>query len=315
MSRPPTVALSICVCSSRPSDVRASLACWTAALGREDDLVVLFDTPSEELLEHTLPPRCEVVWLGATRGLSAARMAALTLAPSRFVLFVDDDATFTGATLDGVRSALYGGAHVAGVRLVASFEHGCRPWYLTDGLLHYVGVHSPKTLGSIWGACFAVDRDFVRAHGIVFRPELGRTDRRLQSGDDTTFVRDVRRHGGVTVLLEDQVAVHRIGPAKRRLWYLLRRAWWQGRSEVRRGDWSCGLAKELRRLTDGSAVSMTACIVVIFGGVVLAGIVTELCARITAPNQWVGLKADDPDQDEPVYGADGPLALIPSDAP
>lgn len=94
------------------------------------------------------------------------------------------------------------------------FPAGARPWFLTDGVLHYVGVHSGVTLGSVWGARFAIDRDFARAAGIRFQPDLGRTRRRLESGDDSTFIRQLRESGGVVVFLPDAPATHTVRPEK-----------------------------------------------------------------------------------------------------
>lgn len=177
-------------------------------------------------------------------------------------------------TVEAIRRALGAGAHAVGARLDAAFPAGARPWFLTDGVVH-VGVHSDVTLGSVWGACFAVDRDFARAAGIQFQPDLGRRRRRLESGDDSTFIRQLRECGGVVVFLPGAPAVHTVRP-------VLRRAWWQGRSEVRRDDWRAGLTKEIRRSWQGASTLAersvaTSCNIAVVA--VVAGIAAELAMR------------------------------------
>jgi hypothetical protein len=277
-----TVSISLCVCSARPELVAAKIGAWRGALACGDEILVVFDTPRDPTRGWTCPHAADsgthvnAVWLGAARGLSPARMRALELASSRHVLFMDDDAVAPAATLEAIRRALAGGARAVGVRLEPAFESCTRPWYLTDGVLHYVGVHSESTLGSVWGACFAVDREFARANGISFRPELGRRGRQLQSGDDSSFVQRIRECEGTVVFLPGASAIHSIGAKKCSLGYLLRRAWWQGRSEVRRGDWREGLVKELGRIRSSGSAPARLCIVPAFTGAVVAGMATEL---------------------------------------
>jgi hypothetical protein len=71
--------------------------------------------------------------------------------------------------------------------------------------------------------------------------------------------------------------------------YLLRRAWWQGRTEFRRGNARAGLLKELRRLWYPHSVGrgvLAAC----FGAVVLMGIAFEsIRGRATLDKPGEGL--------------------------
>jgi hypothetical protein len=195
-------------------------------------------------------------------------------------MFLDDDALCPRPTLTAIRRALADGAQTVGVKLVADFGRRSRPRYLPEGLWHYVGVHTEATLGSVWGACFAIDRDFVRTQRLEFAPELSRHGRELRSGDDTSFVRNIRGHGGQVVFLRDVHAVHQIRPEKCSLRYLLRRAWWQGRSETRRGEAIAGLRKELRRLATSRTFAARATGLIVFGSAIVAGIVSESVNRV-----------------------------------
>ena len=317
-----TASITLCVCSARPALVAAKLAAWREALAPGDELLVVFDTPVDATqgwpyhLRGRPGPRVRGVWLGATRGLSRARMRGLELAGSQHVVFMDDDAIASVATLEAIRRALEAGARAVGVRLQPSFESCARPWRLTDGVLHFVGVHSESTLGSVWGACFGVDRDFAREHAIGFRPELGRCGRQLQSGDDSSFVQRIRECDGPVVFLPHSLAVHAVGPDKCSFRYLLRRAWWQGRSEVRRGDWPRGLGKELGRICGSGPALARLCVAPAFAGAVVGGIATELAlscspagrrrARAWAEAERNGAMAGPAPHGSYAYGADLP---------
>ena len=270
--------ITLCVCSARPDRVTTNLAGWRAALRADDELLVVLDGSSPAGWAGW-GAGARVVYTGRERGLSAARMVGLDAAGSAWVVFVDDDALVSAATLEAIRDAFTAGAHAVGVRLVPHFVGRSRPRYLTDGLLHYVGVHSARTVGSVWGACFGVERGFVQAHGLAFRRDLGRRGRQLQSGDDTSFVARVRECGGTVAFLADSTATHQIAAEKCHLTYLIRRAWWQGRSEARRTNLRHGLAKELRRFSDGGPRPVRLVVLLVFGIVVAAGAAYELTAR------------------------------------
>src|SRR5205814_574925 len=98
-------------------------------------------------------------------------------------------------------------ADVVGVRIDASPGSFDRPWYLTEGQLHYLGIHRPGGPFSSWGACLGINADLARAHGLRFREDLGRRGTDLASGDDTTFIREMKDHGAREVFL-DRVCVH-----------------------------------------------------------------------------------------------------------
>lgn len=93
----------------------------------------------------------------------------------------------------------------------------------------------------------AVDVERARLFGVEFDETLGRMGGDLGSAEDTTFVRHMLVNGATQAVLHDVEVTHRIAPERLRFRYLVRRAYWQGRSEVRRDDAWLGIAKERRR--------------------------------------------------------------------
>jgi hypothetical protein len=110
-------------------------------------------------------------------------------------------------------------------------------------------------------------------------PDLGRRRRRLESGDDSTFIRQLRESGGVVAFLPDAPAIHTVRPEKATVRYVLRRAWWQGRSGVRRDDWRAGLTKEIRRSWQGAWTLAGRSFATSCNIAVVAGIAAELAMR------------------------------------
>ena len=96
-----------------------------------------------------------------------------------------------------------------------------------------------------------LDVGFARAKGISFRLDLGRTGDSLASGEETTFVGEMKHHGAREVFLEQVHVHHNFDPGRLSARYLFRRAYWQGRTEVRRHDAWGGLRKEWRRYMAG----------------------------------------------------------------
>jgi hypothetical protein len=216
-----------------------------------DEYFVLLDRPkseeAEEIAERVRAAGGSMRVLGANNGLSASRNTVLAERPYRHVLFVDDDVRLDAAALDAVRAGFRAGAQVTGTRLVKPPGMRRLPWFVTSGQFHLIGWHRPRGDIKIWGACMGVDSAFAADHGLDFDLALSRTGSSLQSGEDTSFIRLMKEAGATELLLPDVAVVHDVDPHRLTLRYLLRRAYWQGRSEVRRASALPGLRKEWDR--------------------------------------------------------------------
>jgi glycosyltransferase involved in cell wall biosynthesis len=243
--RPP---LSVAICTNRPWNTRYMLTA-AASLSAGDELLVVLDVADgdcADLADELGRRGARVLRNRGNRGLSYSRNRALAECAHRILVYLDDDITIGPETLDAIRGAAAAGAGIIGVLLVPVFPTAC-PWWLTGGQYHYLGVHHGIHGARTWGACMAVDAVLARRHGLNFRHELGRRGRALQSGDDTSFLAELRGLGVTESFLTDVHAVHHVSPDRQRLSYLLRRAWWQGRSERRRRSLVSAIGKEWRR--------------------------------------------------------------------
>ncbi|MFG3051475.1 glycosyl hydrolase [Kitasatospora sp. NPDC048239] len=249
-----------------------------------DEYFVLLDRPksdeAEEVAEAVRAAGGSMRVLGATNGLSASRNTVLAERPHHHVLFVDDDVRLDAAAVDAVRAAFRGGAQVTGTRLVSPPELARMPWFVTSGQFHLIGWHRPQGEIKIWGACMGVDSAFATAHGLDFDLALSRTGGNLQSGEDTSFIRLMKETGAQERLLPGVAVVHDVDLDRLSLRYLMRRAYWQGRSEVRRASTWSGLRKEWdRHRSAPEAPGRALPLVPVYVGATLWGVAHEYWAR------------------------------------
>jgi hypothetical protein len=242
--------ITLAICSNRPERLGA-MRRTLALLNEHDRVIIVLDgvasSPLDELRGDGGGPLVDIVLHPSTLGLSVSRNDVLRRVATRYVLFVDDDVILTQTTIQAIRAALTGGTTVVGARLDRPPWLQRLPFWMTEGQLHYLGVHAGAPPFSVWGGCMAVDAALARARGILFRPELGRTGVQLQSGDDSSFVAEMACLGRSPHLLEGVGVIHDFSPERIRLTYVARRVFWQGRAEVRRGSAFRGIAKEWRR--------------------------------------------------------------------
>jgi hypothetical protein len=277
----PAGRLVVAICTSRPDDLRARWKHTVAQLRDEELYVVVDDVESREwgaLIGEIRAAGGTVHVLGAPRGLSAARNAVLDERGDHSILFIDDDVLISGAAIASAGAAFAAGAHIVGARLVPPGDPADLPWFLTPGQVHLVGWHSSAEAVKVWGACMGIDARFARAHGLRFDQQLGRTGRRLESGDDTSFVAAMKQRGARETLLRSVTVIHDVSPSRYRLRYLLRRVYWQGRSEVRRGQGLAGLRKEWGRHWKLSPPDRRAVLTGLYLAAFLAGAAVETAA-------------------------------------
>ncbi|MEV7955314.1 glycosyltransferase [Streptomyces sp. NPDC088141] len=277
--------LTIAICSNRPDSLPGAIARTTPTMGPRDRLLIIADMPAQHLPTLTQdawpsPSRFRVICNETNQGLAHSRNKAMKEATTRHIVFLDDDITPTAHALKQMRDALTAGAHITGTRITAHLQGHHRPWFLTSGQLHYLGSHTPARPASIWGGSFAIDVEHAHLLGVGFDERLGRIGRSLTSAEDTTFVREMTERGATTVILHDAEVRHLIPAHRLTLSYLLRRAYWQGRSEVRRRDVRHGIAKEWNRNRSGDGAHLIrAALAVLYTTSVLLGVCHEVLVQ------------------------------------
>lgn len=241
--------LSIAMCSNRPRNL-ADIGLLLDSTTADDEVMLVVDLePGPELTEQLTDLEAQGVRVlvnGGNCGLAYSRNRALAQCRHQYLVYVDDDAVVPPETIEAIRDTVGGGAGIVGVWLSPRFQSRV-PWWLTGGQYHYLGVHHTVELATTWGACMALDARLARQARLQFRTELGRRGNALLSGEDTTFLAELRRAGATEKFLTGSEVSHYVPADRTRLTYLLRRAWWQGRSEMRRSAARTSLSKEWRR--------------------------------------------------------------------
>jgi glycosyltransferase involved in cell wall biosynthesis len=280
MSAAPEIPVTLAICSNRPERFAVVVARISPLLGSQDFLLIIADTRADQIPEQVIrtapfESRARLLCNGQNLGLAHSRNKALKETTTRHLIFLDDDIRPTAQALQGLRGALAAGAGIVGTRIDADLQGRTAPWFLTPGQLHYLGSHDPAQPASIWGGSFGIDVEQALMLGISFDENLGRVGDDLASAEDTTFVRALTAQGVRREILHHVHARHLIDPSRLTLAYLLRRAFWQGRSEVRRHDTRHGISKEWQRNRSGGRLALA----VLYMASVLSGACWEGLAR------------------------------------
>lgn len=180
------------------------------------------------------------------KGLSYSRNLGMETVKNKYCIFFDDDTKITPGVISKYKSDFDNGYYMVGGVLRLPEEYPELPIWFPDGMTSLLGVHSFQE--KIWGANFGFNIEHATKNNIKFRQELGRKGRGLESGDDTTFIKDYCGTKITPHFDNDIIVYHYINPKRYHLKYLLKRMYWQGVSEVRRNQFKEGMKKEVNRL-------------------------------------------------------------------
>jgi glycosyltransferase involved in cell wall biosynthesis len=280
-----TPELSVVVCTVRPLRCAALLRTLSPYASHNEIIVVVDggDVADMSVLHGAVSGarNIRLVIVPDNQGLSPCRNLGIALASNRCILFLDDDVQLTSDIIDGYRKRFLEGYHIVGGPLRLPACYPTLPWWLPPGLSYLMGVHADEY--KIWGGNFG----FARVDGghPQFRAELGRKGKGLQSGDDTSFVKDLLASGDLRQCFATELAVeHHIELSRYNPSYLARRAYWQGRSEVRRQSAVAGLANHARRAAARARLDSTTFVRIAVGagllGCFLAGMLYEALMQI-----------------------------------
>ena len=242
-----SVEISVIVCTWNRAEMLAdTLMSWrnVAPADGAVELVIIDNASTDdtarvcEAFRHDAPGRTRVIH-EPRAGLSFARNRGLAESTGELVAFVDDDIYFDPAWLRAVLDAFHAHpeAGAIGGRSIPVFETA-RPRWVHDSMMVYYGsTNSGDQLRPMrfpehpFGVNMALRRDvFDRVGG--FRTDLGRIGSSLLSNEEKDLFYRVHAAGIASLYVPDAVIHHRV-PAERvsKAW-LLRRAYWQGISNV-----------------------------------------------------------------------------------
>lgn len=220
------------------------------------------------------------IWVNEeTMGLSKSRNILLSQCQSEYLIFMDDDVIVTNAAILEMNKAIQQGFNIIGARLVLP-EKTLLPWFISEGQYHYIGIHSYRNIKIVtWGAFMGVNISLAKKYKVIFEKKLGRKGSNLQSGEDTTFIRNLKRIGLKEYTLSTEEITHCISTKKLTWTYLIRRAWWQGRTEVKRNCIFSGILKEFIRNFKVSFSMKNLFLASMYFFSVLSGILYELVKK------------------------------------
>jgi len=248
--------LSIIVSTVRPAECNRLLDSLLPYASDEEIILVLDGTERDKslALRERIATRSNIrlVEFAANQGLSACRNRGLSLATKPWIVFLDDDVRLVSDIVSGYRRRFREGYRVVGGPLRLPRSYPALPWWLPTGLSSLLGIHTREI--KIWGGNFGFARIGQDARRAKFRGELGRKGGGLQSGEDTTFIRELLEPGNRYCFAPELAVEHHIGLERYTPVYLIRRAFWQGRSEVRRRSFISAVSKEaIRAVSLGSS--------------------------------------------------------------
>ena len=245
-----SINVSIIVCTINLNIVSRILNSIVGKVGENDEVILIVDGRKYLINEKSVKEiikknNWKLLINEENKGLSYSRNLGMKEMKNSFCIFFDDDTKITESVIDKYRERFSEGYDMVGGLLKLPEEYRTIPKWFPDGMSSLLGIHTFQY--KIWGANFGFNAEFAKKHSIFFQQSLGRKGKRLQSGDDTTFVKQYCEKNENYIFDPEIVVYHYINEKRYRIGYMIRRAYWQGVSEVRRKSFLTGLRKELMR--------------------------------------------------------------------
>ena len=231
-----SVNISIIICTINVEIVPRALNSLVGQIKEGDELILIVDgkeyLSSNAALQIVKNNGWRAIVNEKNMGLSFCRNLGLNKMKNSFCIFFDDDTEITYSVIDKYRTHFNQGKYMVGGLLKLPKEYPPLPKWFPDGMSSLLGIHTFQY--KIWGANFGFNADYAKQKNITFIQNLGRKGRGLQSGDDTTFIKQYSSMNIEALFDPDIVVYHYINKDRYKLKYMIRRAYWQGVSEVRR---------------------------------------------------------------------------------
>ena len=223
MSRYPRVAVVI-VTHNRNKDCRETIESLLAGSELPDEIIVVDDASSEPFkFEHKL---VRVLRYDQELGLSESRNEGIKTSKSDIIAFIDDDAIASKNWIKIIRKSFKNDIDVIGGRVLPIYFTIPPKWWNPRIMGGYVGIHN----NSIIGCNFAVRKKLFSKIG-YFNPRLGRKGGTLLSAEEDEFFERINKFNGKILYIPEMIVYHKVLPYRLSIGYLVKRAWWQGKSD------------------------------------------------------------------------------------
>jgi len=166
------------------------------------------------------------------KGLSICRNIGYEASKVNIVAFMDDDAFADPNWLEELEKCFYNGADIAGGLIVPTWKAN-KPWWLKESMYNLIGINEPSHF--VLGCNFAIRKGLLEEMNCFFKERMGRKEGNLIAGDETTLFFTAERLGYKIVFNERAIIHHNVSKERLTFYYFIRRFFWEGRTESRRG--------------------------------------------------------------------------------
>lgn len=252
--------ISVVVSTIRPEKTLILLASlYKQMQNKNDEVIVIFDLNVDpnikalfNIFQETM--QINIIYNDMNLGLSHNRNLGVDLAKNNYIVFFDDDTMVKCDILKRYKKLFSKGYVAIGGPLILPPFYPKLPKWLPSGLSSLFGIHTVQK--RIWGGNWGLDIRLFKKLNLSFQENLGRRGGGLQSGDESNILEKICAVNGKTIFDNGLTIYHCIDKKRYNLTYLIRRAFWQGISEVRKKTILRGIQKDFTRSlqVDHSAV-------------------------------------------------------------
>jgi succinoglycan biosynthesis protein ExoM len=224
-SKTEQIEVTVCICTfRRPSVLHAIASVAGQKLPNELSLrILVIDNDDAPTSRNMISDYCMATGISVdyrhapSRNISIARNAALDVAATPWLAFMDDDEHASATWLANLWAARSGANAVFGPSQ-AIYHEGARFW-IKGGDYHSNRPEGKRPIKTGYTSNVLMDMQFVRQHGLRFDTALGRT-----GGEDTIFFHVMYRRGGVLTYAPDAIVYEDVPLSRTNLrWIVIRR--------------------------------------------------------------------------------------------
>lgn len=250
MNTPPTVHISVIICTHNRGDILSDTleslvpAMHEAAAADIAAEAIIVDNNSDDATgEIARQYSARHTWaryvFEPQTGLSYARNCGIRESQGEILAFADDDVLFDPGWLKALVNAFhrYLEAACVGGKTLPLFAGGTPPWLHANLLYMYGATDYGDAISWFeypkhpFGVNMAFRREIFDKVG-CFNPRLGRIGKLLLSGEEAELFKRVHSAGYKILYTPCAILHHRIPAARTEKSWVLKRSYWQGVSEV-----------------------------------------------------------------------------------